>query len=401
MSAILGIFGFITLGGYQNDLSSQMQILYAYYFIQASGLLSASTQAVFVRWHINRVLNKAAGIIVSSGQDNRADSIKVKINAAQRTIAVQGGIQGLLYVIMGAVPFLFNKHAYFLPISWLAMPILIKRIALQYNLDKSTAAKTIRQRLGLQKTTELSSAHHNPTSGGKKDGSQVSFNMEDTKIGTLGGSMQGGSFSSTLGGIPESGANNNKKKDRKKKNRPGNRSTALSNEMEQLGDVLSEQGEYRDRFTAFVRSKYASEALELYDAAHVYKIRATNPTVKQKEIEKMGKKIIADFVVEDAPKPIDMPDAMRKTLIAADKANKFDSHTFDAARTMAFDLLRSNFYFQFVNHIEHQEELLKQKAAMGNKKTSAAQLAQITSGSDMGRKKPSSPAVAAYMQNDG
>ena len=115
MSILIGTFGFITLGAFQNEPGTQVQIMRAYYFCQGLTLLGNGTGCFIIKKMVNQALSRVQDI--SSGQ--RQESIRKKINELQDAGIKQGFLQGTIYILMGGIPFFINKHGYFLPISWI------------------------------------------------------------------------------------------------------------------------------------------------------------------------------------------------------------------------------------------------------------------------------------------
>jgi len=335
-SIIVGTFAFITFDYFRFNLPKQIEIMRAYYFVQAATLIINGLQAYMVKKWVYKVLDTAKAL-VSSG--DKTESLKRKVGDLQGQIIKQGILQGIIYVIMGAVPFLINKHAYFLPLSWLAMPIIGKRLAFQFDLDKA-GAKTIAARLGLKK----SSAFDNSTTGSKKrKEGDISFNADITQSENP-SFMQGSQFGSTVQPVDDKQGKTGKKN---AKQAQLVLSVAISDEEGGMQEIMSEENTaLKEKFTEFVRGRYATEALVLYDECAKYQAMARSGA-SQDQLREMGKKIVDAHVREDAPQPVDMPDDMRKELIAAQSHQTFTAQTFDKAKGMAFDLLKSNFYHHF------------------------------------------------------
>jgi hypothetical protein len=209
---IIGFFGFITLNPtIQTDVNKQIMVMRAYYFIQAAMLLCNGSMAFYVRFAVTRALTfsstlTAGGAAVTnsggggasapSSHVNKAMEIMGKVNDLQGTVIKQGLGQGIIYIVFGCVPFLFDKHEYLLPLSWIIMPILGKKLAFQISLDK-TQNKTLAKRLGLVKSGTTSNPNESGSQfksgggggGGKTDKDRTrntSFNVEEnTQIHTF------------------------------------------------------------------------------------------------------------------------------------------------------------------------------------------------------------------------
>jgi len=116
LSTLIGTFAFITYAILRNDLGAQIQLMRGYYLTQSMTLLCNGAGAYMVKRSANHALDRVRDI--SSG-NQRSEGIRQKINELQGTAMRQGFSQGIVYLLMGAIPFFINKHGYFLPISWL------------------------------------------------------------------------------------------------------------------------------------------------------------------------------------------------------------------------------------------------------------------------------------------
>ena len=65
---------------------------------------------------------------------------------SQNAIIKQALVQTIINVALGSVPYLLNKHAYFLPLSWIAIGSIGKGIAMQIQAKDKNAVKSIRER---------------------------------------------------------------------------------------------------------------------------------------------------------------------------------------------------------------------------------------------------------------
>jgi hypothetical protein len=117
--------------------------------------------------------------------------------------------------------------------------------------------------------------------------------------------------------------------------------------------LKEESGELRERFTVYVRSKFASDALSLYEACKRYRVIAR--TKDSTAASKLGKQIIREYVMESAPHAVDMAHSLRLELLKADETNNFTPETFDQAMAMSFDLLKANFYHSFRSFLQEHE----------------------------------------------
>ena len=124
-----------------------------------------------------------------------------------------------------------------------------------------------------------------------------------------------------------------------------------------MEEILSKTSDQRKRFTEFVRRKYATESLALYDESSKYVSSAVKATPHQRAV--MGRGIVDKFFADKAPMAVDIPDEYRRRLLVMRNSNEFPPDAFNKARHIAFMLLRDNFYHQFVKEagLEDAEEL--------------------------------------------
>lgn len=105
-----------------------------------------------------------------------------------------------------------------------------------------------------------------------------------------------------------------------------------------------------DRFTEFVRAKYAGEVLEFYDKCTGYSI-----LLDVDDRKAMALKIIEEHVKDGAWKAVDMPDSVRTAILNGANAETFPPDMFEKAKNTAFLELKANFYHQYVKHQQQGE----------------------------------------------
>lgn len=334
MSIVIGGFAFITLMyfSYNNETGRQIQVMRAYYLLQALALYGNGLNAMLVKFEVNRVLTKASAL--QAGQ-KRSDHIRAKINELQSSASKQGLIQGTVYTIMGCVPFFINKHQYFLPMSWLAMVVLGKTLAHQIVVDKDSGS--LMQRLGIQRTGGSSSAKDDGMSagavvptGGK--GSQKSFQNTDivpSSMAPMSSSFQG----NAPGRKP-------------KKHQPSDASSFLS-EGTLLEELIDSNHPYHKKFSQFVKARFAENEMGLFEQLSKYRYLKA-----PKDLQKLGSVIIKDYIVENAPKQVDLPYEMRESVLASVKDGSYLPKTFEQIRRqLRFDLT-GNFASAFERQME-------------------------------------------------
>jgi len=364
MSIFLGCLPLIIYGSFQSVgfLSSQIAILEFYYFVQGAVLGLNAVQAYIIRLLVFKRLDAARKYL---GNQDQTQSMKAKISAFQDVLIRQGLIQMVVYVLMGAIPFFLNKHAYFLPLSWLIMPILGKNLAFQINLDKGNT-RSLMERFGIKRT---GTGTGTGTSG--KDSSNAAANTKrEAKPGSR-TRMPDGTFidsvnplsamsvvspsdfdsstpariSARLGpGSPTKMSSSSKKK----KAERANSSVHSSSTARSFADLISSNSDLRQQFEAFVRSKYASEGLSLLDMSSEFHHLGKNPKTSQKKLDQLGKMICEKHLMLDSPHGVDMPAALIAFVLDQYKARHFERNAFDAIRGVAFHEIKDNFYFAFL-----------------------------------------------------
>jgi len=321
---IVGGIPFITLVNFETDLFRQYDVIKAYYFTHAILLFLQFSESYLVKLRLNYVFNRVSGLLVSSG---RTDAILLKVNAVQNQIIRQALVQAVLNVIMGTVPYLLNKHAYFLPISWIALPVIGKYVALQYDLDKKTA-KSVAQRLKMMigKSSDTSSNEHRIV--------QVSSLMNQPQSPTMVSRDHNDKFAMVFESVNPIAV------------KPLLSQYGSADGMEEILDGDSNE-ENRKKFADFVRSHYASDSLHFYDAVVEFEKLLDAQSRKSK-----GVTIMKTFILNDASEPIDLPYEMRAALIKTYETQAYDAKTFQAAKKMSFELLKSNFYYRFTASLD-------------------------------------------------
>ena len=99
------------------------------------------------------------------------------------------------------------------------------------------------------------------------------------------------------------------------------------------------------KFADFVRARFASDSLNFYDAALEYEKLPT------KALRSKGEAIMKRFVIDGAPEAIDLPHKVRAGLIEAYEQHKYTTSTFEEAKRLSFELLKSNFFHKFAESV--------------------------------------------------
>jgi len=344
-SIVVGSFAFITYDYYEDNLPEQIMVMRAYYYVQALALIINGAQAYMVKRWVFQALDAAQAIV--SSQD-KTRMIKQKIGSYQGGVIVQGTLQGIIYIVMGSVPFFLNKHQYFLPMSWLAMPILGKRLAFQFDLDKA-GNKTIAKRLGLKKGSTNDSSTNNSSKAKRqnKNGGEVTAQNTTDNPSFVYHQTDHGSFQE----LQNESAEFNGKKGKRGKKDGMVLSIAISDEESGMQEILDmDNTELKFKFTEFVRQQHASENLQVYDACMKYQTEVQSGVMTDKARE-MARAIINDFVNQDSNQAIDMASALRESLLAKAAKDEFAPDTFEPLKSMVYNLMKANFYRAFAKSL--------------------------------------------------
>jgi hypothetical protein len=111
--------------------------------------------------------------------------------------------------------------------------------------------------------------------------------------------------------------------------------------------LIAKESDHRKNFSAFVRSRYATEELELYDGASEFHALAKDPKTAQAKLDRLGKAICKKHLVENAPLAVDLPDTVRKAVLEFNASGHFPRTAFDSIRTVTFNELKDNFHHAF------------------------------------------------------
>ena len=321
LAILIGGIPFITLVNYELNIPKQFEVIRAYYFCQAIVLAMQFTEAILVRLRLNYVLKRATNLISSE----KTSSILSKVNRVQDSIWRQAFLQCAVNVLMGAVPYLLNKHAYFLPLSWIAIPSIAQNVALQIELDKK-GTKTIAQRLKMMIGGTSQTSNQDPTSPSSHPNSPA--NAASGKVAA--------SEQALLSSLVTFESYN-----------PLQKVKSAASQVESIDgmeDLLNGNSqENKKRFADFLSTRFASDSLNFYDAVTEYE-NSAKPSWKTK-----GPLIIGRFVADDSPEAMDFPHQIKEALVAVAQNGDYRQDTFAASKKIAFDLLKSNFYHKFTS----------------------------------------------------
>jgi len=316
VSICAGALAFLTLTQFQSvdDQTQQVQVMQSYYFCQGLIFVFNLALSLLIMRKVREAFERANNLV--SDEQNKNSSIRKKVNDLQMSSARQALVQGAIYILMGSIPFFWTYHAYFLPMSWLAMPLLGMKLAHQVNLDKN-GAKALMQRFGLLKTSTVGGPADDKSTNKENASSLIQGTMNNHQVIVM---------NSTVPPMP----------------RRANVSSAVGSETTQMEELLSPQNPAHDAFIKFVKDRFASSELELLEQCIMYK-----KAISSKERKKIGNGIIKKFIIDGAPNQVDIPDGTKKILLSTAAKNMYVEQTFDSIRGPLVFEIKGNFFSSF------------------------------------------------------
>ncbi|GBG27973.1 Hypothetical Protein FCC1311_041962 [Hondaea fermentalgiana] len=112
---------------------------------------------------------------LNTQNSTRWADIKTRVYRMQREAYMQSLVQGSFYVLFVGMPYLFNKHDYFTPISWMAMHILYERM-LKTSISSRANGASTSQLSGLSKGRTSQSGSGRALASFNPPSSKTSFN---------------------------------------------------------------------------------------------------------------------------------------------------------------------------------------------------------------------------------
>lgn len=256
------------------------------------------------------------------------------------------------------------------------MPILWKRLAFQFDLDRGNT-KPIRARLGLAKETgSVKSSTPHEDNGGTSGGPKRLFpNKQRVKNtvttqqdksdsafsnGFLSSPNMGGSFEEYFPAIslalPEEQEEGKPAVSRRQTRNGESNATALTRKTflegdTRIEDVVAEGSELRQDFADFLKRKMAHEYLDLYDDCVEFERE-----IEAAKLNTMGHNIILKYVLDNGSQSIDMDFTLRKQVLDIDRKRAFTQTSLVDVKKLAITLLQTNFYAQFLRYVENEYE---------------------------------------------
>ncbi|KAH9258069.1 hypothetical protein BASA81_003632 [Batrachochytrium salamandrivorans] len=208
------------------------------------------------------------------------------------------------------------------------MPILWKRLAFQFDLDRGNT-KTLRARFGLRKETESAKSSANEgKSGSKKKVNNSSVLLATPRLvrGGGGDKGKGSEFEQAFPPI------------------------SLAHEpTEEVTTVVVEPVRKGKAHTATLI--LAPEFLALYEDCARYELE-TQPA----KLNELGHRIVLTYILDNGPQSVDMESSLRKQVLELDNKHKFLPDSLLEVKAMALEMMQTNFYAQFLTRIEAEEE---------------------------------------------
>uniref|UniRef100_A0A6S8F1N7 Epidermal growth factor-like domain-containing protein n=1 Tax=Aplanochytrium stocchinoi TaxID=215587 RepID=A0A6S8F1N7_9STRA len=136
-SVLLSLTPWITVAN-GGELNGTAEAAWVIYFAGSIiSLMTYNVQSFYLKSKIKAVLST----IVSSNKSSGIAQTQAKLIKMQKTIIGQTLFQSCLYGMFLFWPYLWNKHDYFLPLSWLAFIVISKELAESHVSSGGTSSK--------------------------------------------------------------------------------------------------------------------------------------------------------------------------------------------------------------------------------------------------------------------
>lgn len=251
------------------------------------------------------------------------------------------------------------------------MPILWKRLAFQFDLDRGNT-RTLRARFGMRKETESakSSANEGKNGSKKKVNNSSVLLASPRPVRGGGGGGKGSEFEQAFPPVslvivePEEAATTTttakEPLSRGKsayRNADSNGTVLTKKTLLEGGEATVEEiladagGELRNEFAQFLKLKRAHEFLALYEDCARYELETQPP-----KLNELGRQIVQTYVLDNGPQSVDMESSLRKRVLELDSKQQFQPGSLLEVKAMALEMMQTNFYAQFLTRIEAEEE---------------------------------------------
>lgn len=126
-SSLISLLPFVTLYAAEGEITPLSELVWILYLVgQVIILTGYGAQCVYLKKKINEVLDSANTPADSANTIDRARKVLISM---QNNVILQAVLNSAIYLAYLFVPFMWNKHDYYLPLSWVAFVILFKKVA--------------------------------------------------------------------------------------------------------------------------------------------------------------------------------------------------------------------------------------------------------------------------------
>mmetsp|Transcript_439 Transcript_439/g.1046 ORF Transcript_439/g.1046 Transcript_439/m.1046 type:complete len:405 (-) Transcript_439:145-1359(-) len=139
ISVVVGILPVITAAASVDGRDAVAQGVYIGYMAgSVFSMFVFGLQAIVIHVQFKKIM----GSELASKSTTRAGEIQKKLFHFQRQTYSQAAVQGVIYAIFLFIPALWNKHDYFLPISWISFHLLFRKMSTSTITTKNIGEST-------------------------------------------------------------------------------------------------------------------------------------------------------------------------------------------------------------------------------------------------------------------
>mmetsp|Transcript_12499 Transcript_12499/g.14360 ORF Transcript_12499/g.14360 Transcript_12499/m.14360 type:complete len:391 (+) Transcript_12499:216-1388(+) len=141
ISSLLALLPFITIanGGVYDETAEIVHL--AYFGGSAFSMFAYSLQCVFLIFKINGVM-KPSGLAAGTPSDDKLEQTRKALVSFQKQTLIQQYINGGIFTAFAAAQYMWNRHDYYFPLSWVVFIVLGKKLADTHVGDKSSSKGT-------------------------------------------------------------------------------------------------------------------------------------------------------------------------------------------------------------------------------------------------------------------
>lgn len=126
----------------------------AYFLGQALVLFCLALQAQLLKRKITHILDESH----KTNANEKTLEIKDRLNSVQHSAERATLVQFMVYLCFGIIPFMWNKHDYLLPITWLTLPLIGRRATNAVSEGKTKTSRRGTMSPGSEGTSETNTA---------------------------------------------------------------------------------------------------------------------------------------------------------------------------------------------------------------------------------------------------